>query len=185
MTERILVEHCAPTLAGLKTAGLITVAFDTQECARCEVCRLNRLLAKKGVRIIPMRYRNGRVLLYVYRPSMLKKDMENETARAMLCEQGYKFQHVDCGVAQLAKRMKQSDDFPHEVGLFLGYPPEDVFGFIHHREKGCKCVGDWRVYGDEGKARKTFARYKKCKDIYRKLFLSGKSVEALTVKVSA
>lgn len=46
-------------------------------------------------------------------------------------------------------------------------------------------MGDWRVYGDENKAKKTFARYKKCKDIYRRLFLAGKSVEALTVKVSA
>ena len=119
MTERILVEHCAPTLAGLKTAGLINVAYDKRESANCEICRLNRLLAKKGVRIIPLRYRKGRVLLYVYRPAMLKKDMENKQARSMLREQGYTFEHADCGVAQLAKRMKQSGDFPHEVGLFL------------------------------------------------------------------
>ena len=43
MTDQILVEHCAPTLAGLKTAGLVNVAFDSQDCAKCEVCRLNRI----------------------------------------------------------------------------------------------------------------------------------------------
>ena len=107
MTERILVEHCAPTLAGLKTAGLVTVAFDTQECARCEVCRLNQLLAGKGVRVIPLQYRNGRMLLYVYRPAMLKKDMENRQARSMLSDHGYQFRHADCGVAQLVRRIRQ------------------------------------------------------------------------------
>lgn len=88
MTERILVEHCAPTLAGLKTAGLINVAFSSRECARCEVCRLNRLLAAKGVRIIPLRYQKGRMLLYVYRPALLQRDMENEKARSMLSARG-------------------------------------------------------------------------------------------------
>lgn len=185
VTDQILVEHCASTLAGLKTAGLVNVAFDSRDCANCEVCRLNRMLAERGVRVIPLCYRKDRALLYVYRPSMLQKDLENKLARRILEQMGYSFCHADLGVALLAKRMKTNDKFPHEIGLFLGYPPEDVNGFIHHRDTGCKCVGDWRVYGDVAKAKETFARYKKCKEVYKRLFREGRSVESLTVKQSA
>ena len=45
----------------------------------------------------------------------------------------------------------ESGEFPHEVGLFLSYPPEDVKGFIDHRASGFKCAGLWKVYGNEEK----------------------------------
>ena len=37
----------------------------------------------------------------------------------------------------------ESGEFPHEVWLFLSYPPEDVKGFIDHRASGFKCAGLW------------------------------------------
>ena len=79
------------------------------------------------------------------------------------------------------KRMREQDEFPHEIGLFLGYPPEDVRGFIENGARGCKCVGCWKVYGDAETARETFAKYKKCTDVYRARYAEGRSVERLTV----
>ena len=35
----------------------------------------------------------------------------------------------------------ESGELPHEVGLFLSYPPEDVKGFIDHRANDFKCAG--------------------------------------------
>ena len=183
--DRILVETCAPTLAGLKTASLINVPYESKDSANRDVRRMNRMFSAKGVRVIPLRYRKGRMLLYVYRPLLLKRDMENAQARALLGARGYRFEHADLGVAQLANRMKTDEDFPHEIGLFLGYPPEDVQGFIDHKYEGCTCVGDWRVYGDAEAAKERFARFRKCKEVYRRLWADGKSVEALTVKTSA
>ena len=69
----------------------------------------------------------------------------------------------------------ESGEFPHEVGLFLSYPPEDVKGFIDHRTNNFKCAGLWKVYGDEEKARSLFAKYKKCTEIYCALWQSGSS----------
>ena len=69
------------------------------------------------------------------------------------------------------------------IGLFLGYPPEDVCGFIENKADACKCVGCWKVYGDEDAAKKLFAKYKKCTDVYCTLFANGRSIERLTVAV--
>ncbi|MBR0091669.1 MAG: DUF3793 family protein [Lachnospiraceae bacterium] len=184
MTDKTLVESCAPTLAGLKTASLITVGYPDRESCREAVCAFNRRFAEKGLRVIPMRYRSGRALLYIYRPSMLKKDMEDAKTRQMLCEMGYCCPYADVCVAQLAQRMKAGEDFPHEVGLFLGYPADDVHGFIHHKYEGCTHIGDWRVYGDAEEAKVKFARFKKCREIYRNLFRDGRSADALTVKTA-
>ena len=40
-------------------------------------------------------------------------------------------------------------DFPHEIGIFLGYPLKDVVGFMGYGNyKFCK-TRYWKVYGDE------------------------------------
>ena len=35
--------------------------------------------------------------------------------------------------SRLIKRLNEDAEFPHEIGLFPGYPPEDVRGFIENR----------------------------------------------------
>ena len=77
----------------------------------------------------------------------------------------------------------ESGEFPHEVGLFLSYPPEDVKGVIDHRANNFKCTGPWKVYGAEGQARSLFAKYKKCTEIYCALWQSGSKLEQLAVAV--
>ena len=49
----------------------------------------------------------------------------------------------------------------HEVGIFLGYPAEDVFGYMRD-PGGCIFSGAWKVYSEPEKKRALFARYKKC-----------------------
>ena len=63
----------------------------------------------------------------------------------------------------------------------MGYPPEDVCGFIDNNAACYKCVGYWKVYGDEKAALKTFARYKKCTETYCACLAEGRTIEALTV----
>ena len=69
----------------------------------------------------------------------------------------------------------------HEVGLFLSYPPEDVKGFIENRAANAKCTGVWKVYGDERQALQTFAKYKKCTQVYCERWQSGSGLDKLAV----
>ena len=106
----------------------------------------------------PLRIRQGRALIYLYRPARLEKDLSCASCEALLSEFGYNCRGGSRCLTRLARRLKQQEDFPHEIGLFLSYPPEDVKGFLEHRP--CKCVGCWKVYENEEAARKTFAKYK-------------------------
>lgn len=181
MSEELLINHCSPTLAGIKTGNMFSFFFsDLEQMKKC-IRNWNCQLSDKGLRILPLKVENGRALIYVYRPSHLVEDLSRNEAESILKDLGYACRTPEQCVSELMRRIRQSTDFPHEVGLFLGYPPEDVKGFIDNKACGCKCVGCWKVYGDEDKAKKTFAKYKKCTAIYCKLFAKGRSLERLTV----
>ena len=179
MSEEMIVRYCSPTLAGIKTGSLFSAEFaNKRECV--ETLRdWNALLRKKGLRAIPFGGRNGRTTVYVYRVSRLNSDLKNVETRCILSERGYDCDYPERCIARLADKLKSSAEFPHEIGLFLGYPPEDVSGFMNNGK--CKLTGAWKVYGDEKRAERTFAQYKKCTRIYGELFDKGRSVERLTV----
>ena len=181
MSEEIFVHYCSPTLAGIKTANLFSCRFADEKEMRDSVRRLNVALVKKGIRVLPLRYRDGCALIYAYRPSKLSQDLQQADACSLLEKRGYTFGAPERCIIQLMQRLADGGEFPHEIGLFLGYPPEDVSGFIENRAQGCKLTGCWKVYGNEEKARMTFAKYKKCTDVYTAQFAVGRSVDRLTV----
>lgn len=177
MSEELIVRHCAPTLANLKTGSLFVCPITDRPSFFSSLRSLNELLVPKGLRALPLRIREYSALVYLYRPSRLKKDLEDPAAIKILQDHGYSC-YGKC-LPRLIERVRASEEFPHEIGLFLGYPPEDVQGFLDHRP--CKCSGCWKVYGDEDKAKKTFDLYKKCERVYCQQLARGIDIERLTV----
>ena len=89
MSEDLLIRHCSPTLAGIKTGNLFSCACPSREDLTKDLCRMNKKLVPKGIRILPLRVCNGRALIYVYRPHALQRDLTDHLARALLLEYGY------------------------------------------------------------------------------------------------
>ena len=181
MSEEMVVRQCAPTLAGITAGSLFPCPCTDRDALLDEVRQLNRRLSPKGLCLLPLRFTEGSALLYLYRPATLRRDLSDDLARHLLAEAGY--DGGSCGrcVATLIRRFRQGADFPHEIGLFLGYPPDDVEGFIHYGPKHSKCVGDWRVYGNEEQAKRLFAQYRACTLAYQAQLKCGKTVEQLAV----
>lgn len=181
MSEEYVVRNSAPTLAGIKTAALFSCPYESKEQFLCAIRRINRLLVPKGIRLIPLRYDAKRVLVYLYRPALLRQDFSREETLSILREAGYADLNQEKCILELIHRLNEKEEFPHEIGLFLGYPPEDVRGFIDHRGNDFKCCGIWKVYGNEKKAKNLFAAYKRCTDRYCGAILAGKTMEQLAV----
>ena len=175
------MRHCAPTLAGMKTGSLFACSYENDGAMRESLHKFNRLLGERGLRFIPLRFHNNRALIYVYRPSMLLQDLSSPEAVRLLESRGYNITTPEQCLICLIKRLCEDGDFPHEIGLFLGYPPEDVIGFIENKAGSCKCTGLWKVYGDEVRARKTFEKYRKCTAVYCELLRKGTHIERLAI----
>lgn len=183
MSEELLIRQGAPTLAGIKTGSLFPCPCDDREALLADVRRLNRILVPKGLCLLPLRFMGEQVLLYLYRPAWLQRDLKDALAAEILRQAGYTDTSCARCVAQMIRRFRENGEFPHEVGLFLSYPPEDVKGFIDRKANHFKFAGLWKVYGDEQKAREIFARIKECTEDYCALWRSGSTLEQLAVAV--
>ena len=180
MSNETLIRCCAPTMASLKTGNMFNCPFESREEMTAELRRLNQILGRKGLRVLPLRWSDGHALIYLYRPKMLEKDLQDDLAAQLLAECGYTCGNCNRCIAQLISRIRGGKDFPHEVGLFLGYPPADVDGFMH-RKNACKLAGIWKVYDDVDGAVRQFARCKRCTEVYLRCYRQGYTLEKLAV----
>ncbi|MBE6007740.1 MAG: DUF3793 family protein [Lachnospiraceae bacterium] len=179
--EPYLVEYCSPTLASLKTANLFSIGIKDMDELYRNIEAGNKKLNPKGVYLELLKVKNGRGLIYVYRKKSLETDLEKEEVRTILSLLGYKDINLKNALDHLKQRLFLSDDFPHEIGLFLGYPPKDVLGFILNGGMNEICTGCWKVYCDECESRRCFDRFNKCKNVYMRLFSEGRPITNLTV----
>lgn len=182
MSDYDLILHCAPTLAGLKTANLFTSPAVSDSELNKQIRRINKRIVPFGVRILPLRRMKKKALIYLYRPDRLEQDLSNRKAEEILKKANYPDGRPECRLKELVTRLRYANDFPHEIGLFLGYPPEDVDGFISNQAKEYKCVGCWKVYGDEEAAQKKFAEFKLCTECYCNSRNKGMTLEKLIVR---
>lgn len=181
MLEKYLIEHCSPTLASLKTANLFTYGFSDEEELRKNVEYWRTQMAEMGITLLVLRKREHTALIYVCRLTKLAEDMRRPGVAHFLAKYGYESTDPIYALNRLKLRLQENGDFPHEIGLFLGYPLGDVIGFIRNAGQNFKCTGCWKVYCNECEAVQLFAKYKKCKDVYTRLWSQGRSVRQLTV----
>ena len=120
MSEEILVRQGAPTLAGIKTGSLFPCPCEDHEALMTDIRQLNRRLSPKGSCLLPLRFLAGRALLYLYRPAGLRRDLLTRRRPSCCVRRAMATIAARC-VARLARRFRESGEFPHEVGLFLSY----------------------------------------------------------------
>lgn len=181
MSEDIVIRCCAPTLAAIKTGSLFNCTFASRVEMTESLRAVNRCLTPKGVCALPLKFQAGRALIFLYRPRMLEEDLKDTVAAQILKVCGYPEGKPTAQINYLIRRLRECEAFPHEIGLFLGYPAVDVRGFMEHRE--CKCTGLWKVFdSDEEQARRMFERCRHCTRIYTRLNNEGWSLSRLTIQ---
>lgn len=180
--DEIMVEQCAPTLAGIKPASLFRCRADGGRCPEEAVARWRRELEPRGIviRVLKTCPVTGAYLVYVYRPAWLRQLVNRPQIRAFLRQCGYGPEmDVDAMLERLSGRFCLEEEYPHEIGVFLGYPLEDVVGFIRHRGREFTFSGYWKAYGDPQAARRRFDRYRRCTARCTQRFLAGTPIAAL------
>lgn len=154
-----MIAFCAaPTIKGKKPSSLMsfnTQGKNTMSLWRrygrevCELFELHHFELKNG--------NNGIVVLF-YRKNMLEQHINQRCNQPFLKSRGYGFtDDLDEKLEILKQRFEKL--CPHEVGIFLGIPVEDVEGFIDHKGKNYLLCRYWKVYGDPQCAEVLFKDY--------------------------
>lgn len=161
--EKLIAFHCAPALAGIKTANMVSIDNEKFPNLPERLEKLNSQLNKKGIKLEAICNCKRKTLVMVYRSTLLEKYLNTPEIKKLLADEGYPVQGTLEDHIEFLKTRLKNDDFPHEIGAFLGYPIEDIYGFINHKNEGLLLVGDWKVYANADEAKKKFERFSACR----------------------
>ncbi len=178
--EEAIISSCAPVLVGIKPANLFSVKTDNYPNLDEEINTLNDIFMHNGMILYKVNRCDNYALIFIFRPSLLMHYIFKNKVSVFLSEIGYNMNASLKEVLQtLFNKIVCEKEFPHEIGIFLGYPLEDIEGFVKHQGKNCKMFGYWKVYGDEHKARTLFTEYDRCKEKLISLYKQGMSFNQL------
>lgn len=192
--EKSLIRNCAATLAGIKIGNLFNYSFSSIDDCRKTLEEVNGALNAKGVFVELLSHQDKFYLIYAYRLSALRASLKNNEIKSFLEHMGYTLymeaaadiegnQHIDVlsVLNTLKSHIGNGHDFPHEIGVFLGYPLEDIIGFISNKGKNYLYCGLWKVYRNKVEAIKYFSKITKCHSIYINIYERGVSIPDMTV----
>jgi len=151
----------APMLANKKPAVLITLKSKKDE--DFDVLINSQRFIKRILSInfkIIHKYENKNLVLF-YRKKELEKFINEKWRNRYFKKIGYSScSELDDFLNKLVVNFSEKS-FPHEIGIFLGYPLKDVIGFIEHKSKAPKTKGTmWKIYGCPDKSLMLMNSYK-------------------------
>ena len=72
MFDKLLINHSAPTLAGIKIANIFTYHYDSKKELCDRIVFYNKLLGKRGIYLFVLKDFDSKVIVYVYNKEKLK-----------------------------------------------------------------------------------------------------------------
>lgn len=170
--------QCAPFLKRLKVSCVITLDSELYG-------ELDALFCGMNISYHMLSESDGKCLVLFYRPEELEAYLRGPEISSLIREYGYSSRNLSETLRRLTLRvrecMKNGMGFPHEIGAFLGYPVNDVRGFIQNEGKGCLMTGYWKVYENLAGAKMIFNKYDRAKDSAVNEFLTGKTIREIAV----
>ena len=165
-----LALQCAPVISGIKISNLLTIPAKSLR-------ELSVVLKKTELSFRILYPGRERLVILIYRDTELKEYLEREEVMAFIYKCGYETSDISKIFPVFVKRymryMELKQDFPHELGLFLGYPIEDVEGFIKENGKNYLYSGYWKVYKDAELKIRLFKNYEKVQTEIVRLLYEG------------
>ncbi|MDD3219441.1 MAG: DUF3793 family protein [Lachnospiraceae bacterium] len=176
-----LVMQIAPLLKGMKRSCILVVDANNYPIIKKELQHTNiecRKLHNSGSKIV----------IFLFRRAELENYLGQEAVIDFLHAYGYHygrnikssedFSVLDTYLPLLSCRVgsfyEKNGTFPHEIGAFLGYPIQDVEGFIENAGKNFLYSGYWKVYANMQKAKELFRQFDEAKDRATRELLAGK-----------
>lgn len=159
--ETQIALQCAPLLSGLKISNLFNVS-------REQIPMVKKLFCGTNISYYILSEQKDTVALFLYQREELLAYISKQEVCILLEKYGYEGMSVESSLSLLAKRYQvytmHQEEFPHEMGVFLGYPVEDVIGFIEHEGRECLGVGYWKVYENMPQKKKVFEQFERAKE---------------------
>ena len=172
---RLIIQNAA-VLKGKRISGMLFLNDK-------ELARISMKLHNTNISLIILCTCKKRNLVMVYRAKELEEHLRSKEVSDYLREFGYRRDDFISNLIRLHQRMNgfynKMKEFPHEVGVFLGYPICDIKGFLENKGERYLHSGYWKIYGNLEETRKKFLSYDEAREIAIDEFLSGRELESI------
>lgn len=166
--KRIL-EMLGAVILGSKPAEIINVP-GSKEDKKIKLSQIEAFFSNCSritYRIITT-HDGGKRVLFINEKSM-EKVLVNKRCINFLKFVGYPADYeLNDYMDELVFRL-QSEEFPHEIGVFLGYPLKDVLGFMGYGKNELVEVRNWRIYGDKEISYEVYNNFMRDKAIMKEM----------------
>lgn len=174
--EARLALQCAPVITGIKVANLLIVSTEDE-------LQIERILKGTEIRYYCLFRNKIKSIYFLYRLKEFRIYMQEEAVLHALRQ----FEYTDLSMIGVLKAfqnryesyMKQQMGFPHEMGILLGYPLEDVEGFIKNKGEKYLYAGYWKVYKEVEEKKLLFDAYESAKEGLVLLVANGYSIRKI------
>lgn len=174
----ILAYYCMPTLLGLKPSSLVNVIKSKKDYTADFKDRLTNELRSFACHYQEFYENEDALLVLIYNREQLYNILSKNENKMFLCKLGYPCDggEVELMLQELRERYQSyrskiksssitsSLEFPHEIGVLLGYPLRDVIDFIHYRGESYLLSGCWKVYHNVNQAMNTFECFRRVRE---------------------
>lgn len=172
---RLIIQNAA-VLKGKRISGMLFLNDK-------ELARISMKLHNTNISLIILCTCKKRHLVMVCRAKELEEHLRSKEVSDYLREFGYRRDDFISNLIRLHQRMNgfynKMKEFPHEVGVFLGYPICDIKGFLENKGERYLHSGYWKIYGNLEETRKKFLSYDEAREIAIDEFLSGRELESI------
>ncbi|MFZ7102648.1 MAG: DUF3793 family protein [Peptococcaceae bacterium] len=107
-----------------------------------------------------------------YHVSSLSRVLHKQSVSNFLSHLGYPAGACTENYVQFLTARLTSDHFPHEVGIFLGYPLKDVLGYMGIIPLKTVKIKGWRYFGNGRKSEELYTNFLKCRQLTRIFLLN-------------
>ena len=149
-----------------------------------EICASQReVLEKLGLPWRVLRNAKDRSLILFYDVGTMDRVIADDEKWEFLSGCGYDNRTVEGTLNSLCRRFEECE-FPHEIGLLLGYPLKDVVGFTCGESKP-SYRGAWMVYGDVEESLKIMDLFRRGAREAERIITQSESWEASVQQICA
>lgn len=175
-----IANQCAPVLAGVKPSNMLVLENK-------HIRDVVRVLEGTGLSWRCLYAGEEKNIWLLYRKEAMEETVLGKEQMLFLREWGYEEDTLERMLIKFSQRFRQyrkdkNLPFPHEMGVFLGYPMADVKGFIKYEGKNYLYCGYWKVYENVEERKELFRTYEEIRKVFVEEARKGKNLWQITME---
>lgn len=177
--KKFLLYNSSLVIAGVKPSATVTVSKKLEKIYEKWNEYGRDFLESINLSFINLREDDNALIILVYNNDILKKHIFKTENIDFLKKLGYEVNNNISYYVEYLKERYEKFKCPHELGIFLGIPINDVKSFMDCSYKKCLGCGYWKVYSNYEKAQEIFNIYDEVRDKTMAEIISGASVDSI------